>query len=155
SSIPSQPKAPAVDVSEPLEVAQMQDTYYDKLAPSPAFILGWKIPARRTRDFYALSLAGDLLFSGESSRLYQTLVKGDESVVSIQGEIDDRRGPSALYIFALPKPGEDAKAIRQQIFREISRLAQEGPSDQEMEKLRNSLSNDAVRGRQSTLHRAQ
>jgi len=154
-SIPRQPDPPQVDVSEPADVGRGQDAYYDKLAPAPAFILGWKIPPRRTPDHYALALAGDLLFAGESSRLYQQLVKGDESVVSIQGEVDDRRGPSALYVFALPKPGEDIPSIRGQIFNEIKRLATDGPSDEEMEKLRNTLSNDAVRGRQSTLYRAQ
>jgi predicted Zn-dependent peptidase len=125
------------------------------LAPAPAFVLGWKIPARRTPDFYALSLAGELLFEGDSSRLYQKLVKGDESVVSIQGGLDERRGPSALYIFALPKPGQEVATIREQIVDQIRQLATEGPSAAEMEKLRNSLSNDAVRGRQSTMYRAQ
>jgi predicted Zn-dependent peptidase len=153
--IPRQPDPPPVDVSEPEEVAQQQETFYDKLAPAPAFILGWKIPARRTPEYYALSLAGDLLFAGESCRLYQSLVKGDESVVSIQGDLDDRRGPSALYIFALPKPGQEVAAIRQQIVNEIKQLAAAGPTDEEMEKLRNTLCNDAVRGRQSTLYRAQ
>ncbi|MGH9880585.1 MAG: insulinase family protein, partial [Pyrinomonadaceae bacterium] len=154
-SIPRQPAPPQVDVSEPEEVAGRQETFYDKLAPAPAFVLGWKIPARRTPEFYALSLAGELLFEGDSSRLYQKLVKGDESVVSIQGGIDERRGPSALYIFALPKPGQEVGAIREQIFDEIRQLSTTGPSAGEMEKLRNSLCNDAVRGRQSTMYRAQ
>jgi zinc protease len=155
AGIPSQPPPPPVDVTEPGEVAQTKEIYYDKLAPSPAFVLGWKIPPRRTPDYYALSLAADLLFEGDSSRLYQKLVKGDESVVSIQGGVDERRGPSAWYIFALPKPGQDVSAIREQIFQEIKNLSIAGPSDEEMEKLRNSLSNDAVRGRQSTMYRAQ
>jgi predicted Zn-dependent peptidase len=153
--IPNQPAPPPVDVSEPEDVAQTQEVYDDKLAPAPAFVLGWKIPPRRTLDFYALSLAADLIFEGDSSRLYQKLVKGDESVVSIQGGIDERRGPSALYIFALPKPGEEVAAIRQQIFDEIRSLRTSGPSPAEMEKLRNSLCNDVVRGRQSTMYRAQ
>lgn len=153
--IHSQPNPPAVDVSEPAEVAQRQETFYDKLAPSPAFVLGWKIPPRRTSEHYALALAGDLLFEGDSSRLYQKLVKGDESVVAIQGGVDERRGPSAWYIFALPKPGEDVVTIRKQIFEEIKLLATSGPTEEEMEKLRNSLCNDAVRGRQSTMYRAQ
>src|SRR5262245_43081195 len=155
SSIPAQPLPPGVDVSESDAVAVRKETYKDPLAPAPAFVLGWKVPARRTRDFYALSLAGTLLFEGDSSRLYQNLVKGDESVVSIEGGVDERRGPSALYIFALPKPGEDVAQIQQQIFEEIHRIAVEGPTAEEMEKLRNSLSNDAVRGRQSTMYRAQ
>jgi predicted Zn-dependent peptidase len=155
ADIPSQPPPPPVDVAEPEDVARMQEVFPDQLAPAPAFVLGWKIPPRRTPDFYALSLAADLLFEGDSSRLYQKLVKGDESVLSIQGGIDERRGPSALYIFALPKPGEEVATIRDQIFAEIRALRTSGPSAEEMEKLRNSLCNDVVRGRQSTMYRAQ
>jgi len=154
-NIPSQPLPPPVDVSEIENVAISDETFHDPLAPAPAFVLGWKIPARRTPDFYAISLAGSLLFEGDSSRLYQKLVKGDESVVSIEGGVDERRGPSALYIFALPKPGEEVDTIRRQIFDEIKRIATDGPTLAEMEKLRNSLCNDAVRGRQSTMYRAQ
>jgi len=155
SNIPSQPLPPPVDVSEPDTVTIREETFNDPLAPAPAFVLGWKIPERRTPDFYALSLAGTLLFEGDSSRLYQKLVKGDESVVSIEGGVDERRGPSALYIFALPKPDEDVSKIRAQIFDEIERIVADGPTGAEMEKLRNSLCNDAVRGRQSTMYRAQ
>ena len=154
-SIPAQPVPPGIDVSEPEQVAIRSERFPDPLAPAPAFVLGWKTPPRRTKEFYALSLAGTLLFEGDSSRLYQNLVKGDESVISIEGGLDERRGPSALYIFALPKPGEDPDAIREQIFQEIHRVATDGPTDDEMEKLRNSLCNDAVRGRQSTMYRAQ
>jgi len=154
-TIPPQSVPPSVDVSETEAVARKNETYNDPLAPAPAFVLGWKIPPRRTRDFYALSLAGTLLFDGDSARLYQKLVKGDESVVSIEGGIDERRGPSAFYIFALPKPGEEVAEIREKIFSEIKSVATDGPSEDEMEKLRNSLSNDAVRGRQSTMYRAQ
>lgn len=155
ASIPPQPLPPPVDVSEPELVAVPNEEFPDPLAPAPAFVLGWKIPPRRTQEFYALSLAGTLLFEGDSSRLYQKLVKGDESVISIEGGIDERRGPSALYIFALPKPDKDVNEIRDQIFQEITRIATDGPTDEEMEKLRNSLCNDAVRGRQSTMYRAQ
>ena len=154
-NIPAQPNPPPVDVSEPELVAAREEKFHDTLAPAPAFVIGWKIPERRTPDFYALSLASTLLFEGDSSRLYQKLVKGDESVISIECSVDERRGPSALYIFALPKPGEEMSKIREQIFDEISRIASDGPTAAEMEKLRNSLCNDAVRGRQSTMYRAQ
>src|SRR5207253_10816639 len=127
TSIPRQPDRPGVDVSEPTEVAQRQETYNDPHAPAPAFVIGWKLPPRRTTDFYPLSLAFDLLVEGESSRLYQKLVKGEESVVQIQGGIDERRGPSAGFIVALPKPGTEVGQIRQTIMSEIERLATEGP----------------------------
>jgi len=155
ATIPSQPEPPPVDVAEPAGVAVNQDAYLDKLAPVPAFALGWKIPERRSPDFYALSLASHLLFEGESARLYQKLVKGEESVVQIQGGIDERRGPSGLFIVVIPKPDREGAQIRDTIFEEIRQLATLGPSEEEMEKLRNNLFLASVRSRQSSLYRAQ
>jgi predicted Zn-dependent peptidase len=155
ATIPRQPEPPPVDVSEPLEIAQHRDTFLDKLAPVPAFALGWKIPERRSPHFYALSLASHLLFEGESARLYQKLVKGEESVVQIQGGIDERRGPSGLFIVVIPKPTSEGAQIRDAILTEVRDLATRGPSDEEMEKLRNNLFNSSVRSRQSSLFRAQ
>jgi zinc protease len=155
ATIPSQPAPPPVDVSEPEEVAARADIYRDPFAQLPAIMLGWKVPPRRTPDFYALSLGSDLLLDGDSSRLYQRLVKDEESVVGIQGGLGERRGPSTLYVFAIPKPGHSTEEIRATIDEEIKRLAEEGPTAEEMEKLRNTLYNDAVRSRQSTLFRAQ
>lgn len=155
SSIARQPDPPAVDVSEPQDVALRSDIYQDQFAPLAAFLVGWKIPARRTPEHYALSLASDLLFDGDSSRLYQKLVKGDESVIQFQGGIDARRGPSAVSLFVTPKPDKDAEQIRRTIMSEIKQLATEGPSAEEMLKLRNSLLNDTARGRQVSLFRAQ
>jgi zinc protease len=155
STIPRQPLPPPVDVSEPEEVTQRQDVFIDKLAPVPAFALGWKIPSRRSSEFYALSLASHLLFEGESARLYLKLVKGEESVVQIQGGIDERRGPSGLFIVVIPKPDRDGRQIRETILAEVNSLAVTGPSEAEMEKLRNNLFNSAVRSRQSSLYRAQ
>jgi predicted Zn-dependent peptidase len=155
ATIPSQPKPAPLDVSEPPEISRKKQTYVDNLAPFPAFIDGWKIPARRTPEFYALYLAGKLLYDGESSRLYQKLVKGDESVIQIFGFTDERRGPSSVIIGAIPKPGEDIEQIRSQIYAEIEQIATAGPSEDEMQKLRNQLINDEVRSRQSSLARAQ
>ena len=155
ATIPAQNAPPPVDVSEPAEVSDREETYVDQLAPAPAFALGWKIPPRRTPEFYALALANDLLFEGESSRLYQKMVKGEESVIRIDGGLDERRGPSGLFVFALPKPDKDVAQIRRTVMNEIKRLATEGPTAEEMEKLRNTLINDTVRSRQSSLYRAQ
>ncbi|HZH32175.1 MAG TPA: pitrilysin family protein [Pyrinomonadaceae bacterium] len=155
ATIPRQPAPPGVDVSEPEEVAAPFETYLDPFAQLPAVMIGWKAPPRRTPDAYALTLASELLLEGESSRLYQKLVKGDESVVAVQGGIGERRGPSSLYLFAIPKPGRSTEEIRRTINEEIARLAAEGPSAEEMEKLRNTLLNDSVRGRQTTMYRAQ
>ncbi len=155
ATIPKQPAPPTVDVTEPAEVAQKYQKYEDKLAPFPAFLIAWKIPARRTADFNALSLASKLINDGASSRLYQKLVKGEESVLELFGGALERRGPSSFLIFAIPKPGKDLSKIRETIMNEIKDVATNGPTAEEMQKLHNQLINDAVRSRQSAEERAQ
>ncbi len=153
--IASQPSPPELDVTEPPEVARTYREWEDKLAPFPAFLIGWKIPQRSTPEFHALYLAGKLLYDGESSRLYQKLVKGEESVIQLFGFTDERRGPSSIFVGAIPKPEKDLSRIRDIIMTEIRSVAAEGPTADEMQKLHNQLINDAVRTRQSSMSRAQ
>lgn len=153
--IPSQPLPPELDVTEPREVSANYREWEDPLAPFPAFLIGWKIPKRRTPEFNALYLAGKLLYDGESSRLYQKLVKGEESVIQLFGFTDERRGPSSIFVGAIPKPEKDLSRIRETITTEIKSLAETGPTPEEMQKLHNQLINDTVRTRQSSIARAQ
>lgn len=153
--IPSQPEPAEIDVSEPPEVSDDYREWDDPHAPLPAFLMGWKIPARNTREFKTLYLAGKLLYDGESSRLYQKLVKGAESVVQLFGFTDERRGPSSILIGAIPKPDQDLSAIRSAIMAEITSISEIGPTSDEIMKLQNQLINDAVRMRQSSMTRAQ
>src|SRR5688572_2803884 len=153
--IASQPRPPEINVDEPKEVAVNYREWEDKLAPFPAFLIGWKIPKRRSPEFNALYLAGKLLYDGDSSRLYQKLVKGEESVIQLFGFTDERRGPSSIFVGAIPKPEKDLSRIRETIMHEIRDLASNGPTPEEMQKLHNQLFNDAVRMRQSSMTRAQ
>lgn len=153
--ISSQPAPPPLDVTEPNEVAQTYREWEDKLAPFPAFLLGWKVPPRRTPESNALYIAGKLLYDGDSSRLYQKLVKGEESVIQLFGFTDERRGPSSIFIGAIPKPEKDVSVIRETIMTEIHDLAAHGPTTEEMQKIHNQLLNDSVRMRQSSMSRAQ
>ena len=154
-TIPNQPLPPAINVEEPSEVAETHQEYEDALAPLPAFLMGWKIPPRRTHDYNALYLAGKLLYDGESSRLYQKLVKGEESVIQLFGFTDERRGPSGVAIGAIPKPEKDLSKIRETIMHEIVDIAENAPRADEMQKLRNQLIKSTIRGYQSSMNRAQ
>jgi len=153
--IPTQALPEEINVSEPTEVAETYREWEDKLAPFPAFLIGWKIPPRRTPKFNALYLAGKTLYDGDSSRLYQKLVKGDESVIQLFGFTDERRGPSSIFIGAIPKPEMDLSKIRAAIMSEVRHISENGPTADEMQKMHNQLINDTVRMRQSSMTRAQ
>jgi zinc protease len=95
------------------------------------------------------------LYDGDSSRLYQKLVKGEESVIQLFGFTDERRGPSSIFVGAIPKPEKDISRIRDTIMSEIRDLAEHGPTAEEMQKIHNQLVSDTIRMRQSSQARAQ
>src|SRR5688572_8629502 len=74
-NIPRQPSPTPVDLSEPEMKAERRETLDDKLARLPQINMGYRIPAATHADWPALVALGQILGSGESSRLYQRLVK--------------------------------------------------------------------------------
>src|SRR3977135_355106 len=66
SSIPRHKSPPKVDVSQPFSVAERTAAIDDAHAQVPALSIAWKIPARRSPDFYAIVLLKAILCDGES-----------------------------------------------------------------------------------------
>src|SRR5678810_764190 len=77
-SIPRQPDPPAVDMTEPAQKAERRANVDDVLARAPQVALAYKAVPGNTADFYALQVLGAVLQGGQSSRLYQKLVKEQE-----------------------------------------------------------------------------
>ena len=98
-SIPRQPLPPPADIAEPPQTATRQFTRDDKLARTPALAAAWHLPARFTKDFFALSVLDPLLNSDDSARMYRKLVRDERLAVSSQGGFNllgsnfDMKGP--------------------------------------------------------------
>jgi zinc protease len=137
--IPSQPAPPVPDVSEPDRDQQKNERFEDALANVPALTVSWKIPARGTPENDALQIVADVLFVGRASRLYQRLVKRTPLAVSISGWAEARRGPGLFQTFILYKPDASVAQVEEVIYEEIERLAKEGLTGEELERVRTQL----------------
>ncbi len=97
--IPRQPLPPPSDISEPPQKEQKRFTREDKLARTPALAVGWHLPPRMTKDFFALSVLDPLLVGDESARLHRKLVREDRLAMSVMGAFNllgnnwDVKGP--------------------------------------------------------------
>src|SRR5437016_10867759 len=89
-SIPRQPDPPAVDMTEPAQTAERRATVEDALARLPQVDIGFKAVPGNTADFYALQVLSAALQSGQSSRLYQALVKDKQMVTNVGGFMDEK-----------------------------------------------------------------
>src|SRR6266850_1733090 len=128
-SIPRQPDPPSVDMTEPQQKAERRASVDDVLARSARFDLAFKAVPGNTNDFYALQVLSNVLQGGQSSRLYQKLVKEKEQVTGVFGFMDEKRGPGALYVQATVKPGVKVAAVEANIYQEIERLKKEPIAD--------------------------
>ncbi|MBI4534250.1 MAG: insulinase family protein [Candidatus Melainabacteria bacterium] len=139
ASISSQPTPPKPDVSESEQTKNKYLKVNDVHAQLPAFWFGWKAPARRDPDYYALGLIEKLLSAGDSSRLYQRLVKGTEVALKAEMWLDERRGPGAVEGFVMYKPGNSPEKVRSIIWQEIDQLKTTPVSSEELEKAKNQV----------------
>jgi predicted Zn-dependent peptidase len=138
-SIPARKAPPAVDVSEPFEVARRKSVVTDPQAQMPAVALAWKIPARRDPDFYPLVLLKSILSDGESSRLYRRLLKEKAVSIEIQGFLDERRGPGSFTLFSIYKPENSPERLQAEIEAEIELIKNHGVTEEELLKTRNQF----------------
>jgi zinc protease len=153
-SIPRQPDPPAVDMTEPQQKAERRDTLSDMLARAPRVDLAYKAVAGNTADFYALQVLAAVLQSGQSSRLYQKLVKEKEMVTNVGGFMDEKRGVGAFYSNATLRPGVKTEDVEAAIYAEIERLKKEPIADWELQKAKNTTRRNLINGLQSSLLRA-
>src|SRR5690349_18283254 len=135
-SIPSQQAPPTPDLSEPKQKGERRKTLEDAFARTPRIDILYKIPPGNTSDWYALSVLSNTLGSGQSSRLYQSLVKDKELAVNGFSFAEEHRGPSTLDVIVLARPGKDLKEAEKAVYAEIDRLKNEPVADWELEKVR-------------------
>jgi len=153
-AIPRQPNPPAVDMTEPEQTAERRLTLDDGLARLARVDLAFKAIPGNTADFYALQVLSAALQSGQSSRLYQKLVKEKELVTNVGGFVDEKRGPGALYTFATLRPGMKPADAEAAIYEEIERLKKEPIADWELQKAKNATRRTFFGGLESSLSRA-
>ena len=153
-SIPRQPNPPAVDMTEPEQKAERRKTLDDVLARVPRVDLAFKAVPGNTTDFYALQVLSAALQGGQSSRLYQKLVKEKELTTGVGGFMDEKRGLGALYIGANLRPGSKTDDVEAAIYEEIERIKKEPIADWELQKAKNSTRRAFVNNLQSSLSRA-
>ena len=140
--------------SLPPQTAERAETIPDPLAELPAFHIAYHIPENRHADHYALELLSIVLGDGESSRLYQELVKKREILQDLSVGTDDRRGPDLFSFWGICAQGKQATDARQVIYTQLSDIAKKGVTPRELEKAKNRIRSAFVFGLQSNLSRA-
>ena len=160
ADIPPQPQPRRPSLEELHPPGDIWEKVPDTLAQVPALILGYPGPPRRSVDYFALVLIDVILTAGESCRLFQSLVKKNQSVIQFEASLGwpfassvDYREPGRYSLFLLHNPAVSASEIREQVEEEFAKLAREGVDDAELQRARTLLRSGRVSQMQSCLSR--
>ncbi len=113
-------------------------------AELPVLIMGYKAPVLRDvdkdSDPYALTMLAAVLDGHEAARLTRKLVREDKVALSVGIEYDSTaRGPGMIYLHGSPSAGKTVSDLETALRAEITRIQQDGVSEQELKRARAQL----------------
>jgi len=118
----------------------------------PAVRIGWKVPAAIHGQAPALAILTSLLTGGRTSRLHRRLVLDDRLATGVFASLGPgSRFPQLLSIDATPRAPNTTVDLEAAIYEEVERLATEGPTGTELERVRNQVAASSIRRLQSNL----
>jgi predicted Zn-dependent peptidase len=145
ADIPAGALPPFADPRESPQIEERQGDVEEKFGTLPAIAVGYTVPERRARDWYAMTLLDQALHGGRAGRLYRELVLEKQIAVEVDGGIDDvfaYNGPSQMVTKLLHKPeylSEAALAAFDSIIRETQ---QSGVSKDELDHIKVKFRSD-------------
>ena len=106
----------------------------------------WNTPQDGTRDADLLSIAGDILGGGKTSRLYERLVYREQLADSVSAGLSALEIAGLFGITADVKKGVEPGKVEAAIEEELRRFMQKGPTPAEVERARTSIRAGFVKG---------
>ena len=153
-------KIPRVNVKEPPRKADKRDTTYSPRAPLPAVAFTYLAPSIRSDDTPALSLVGEILAGGDSSRLYEKMVYEQQVVQSVSCDADLREDLGLLVFRLILASGKTIPDAEKSLNKEVDDVLKNGVTEAELEKAKNRFltgkleEREIVNGKASALGQA-
>jgi zinc protease len=126
---------PPPDISEPRQAAEKRKGRVDSLATRPALAVGWHMPPRWTREWFAMGLIDQVLAQGRDARFHDAIVQqkgwaGDinAGINAALGNQFNYEGPMLWMTWLFHDASVPADSILAAIDREVAAL-QRAPVD--------------------------
>jgi predicted Zn-dependent peptidase len=148
--LPRGEEPPPVLVREPPQLGERRVTL--EWDAEPRLRIGWHVPSSLRADAPAVAILASILTGGRTSRLHRRLVIEDRLATGVFASTGPgNRFPQLFQIDAVPRSPHGTEELEAAIYDEIERLAATGPSESELERVRNQVAAGNVRRISSNL----
>ncbi|MCG3135012.1 MAG: putative zinc protease [Planctomycetes bacterium] len=137
-AIPRKPERRPVHTQEPPQKGERRVELVDPNAQLPMVILGWHMCATGDPEFPVFEVIEDLLLDGDASRLPRALVEEEQVCLGVGGGWQGHQFDPSLFTVDLTLRGDRAvEQAEERALALIAKLAVEGPTERELERVRN------------------
>ncbi|MFZ0211503.1 MAG: pitrilysin family protein [Candidatus Acidiferrales bacterium] len=139
--IPRQTLLPKADTSEAPQREERRGAVEERFGQLPALAIGYNVPQRHERDWYATSMLDRILHAGRAGHMYRSLVLEKQIAVGVDGgmgfpDVFEYNGPTLQTTVVYHKPEYSADATVA-AFDEVIAAVREKPVDaQELEQVK-------------------
>jgi zinc protease len=134
--IPAQKPGPKVHLVEPLQTGERRITVQKEVS-APYMMIAYHVPESKSKDYYALDVLSSVLTSGNSSRLYATLVDEKQLVTSVFSDYSESFDPTLFQIYISANKDKSTEEIEKVVYNELEKIAKDGISVSELQKIKN------------------
>ncbi len=151
--IPAQKVAKRNLPSEPKQTAKRL-LEVEANVPANAFYKAYHMPGRFHKDYYAVDLMSDILSRGQSSRLYNKLVKEKEIFTSMSSFTMGTIDPGLVVINGRLKPGIKLEDAEGEVNNIVDEFIKQGANEEELMKVKNQAYSTLEFGEVEVMNRA-
>ena len=122
--------------------------------PQDALYMAWHTGPRSDNRFYQYDLISDILSNGNSSRMYQTLIKEKKLFSEINAFITGDLDKGLFIVSGKLNKGTTMEEAEKGVEQELEKIQQQPVDERELEKVVNKVESTLVFSRLSALHKA-
>ncbi|MGQ7868604.1 M16 family metallopeptidase [Sunxiuqinia sp. sy24] len=134
---------------------EFREMTVERDVPDTALYLAFHMDDRRQREYYVCDLISDVLSNGNSSRLYQRLIKEQKLFVELDAYVSGDHDPGLFIVSGKLAEGVTIAQAKSAIWKELHHMQQELVSAVELEKVKNKLEANLVYSQMNYLNMAQ
>ncbi|WP_291857606.1 pitrilysin family protein [Marinilabilia sp.] len=138
---------------EPRQTEARQLTV-ERDVPAPYIQMVFHNGKRTDKEFYADDLLSDILSNGPSARMFQSLIKEQRLFSDVNAYIAGDRDPGLFTVTGRLMPEVSMEKAESAIRSELVKLSIDGPSDYELQKVKNKVESNLVFGEIHYLNKA-
>ncbi len=151
---------PRRNVNKPILPVEPEQTVFrekavERQVPDTAIYLAFHMDDRRSRGYYTSDLISDILSGGNSSRLYQKLVKEERLFIELDSYVSGDHDKGLYMVSGKLSKSISPDQATQAVWKELNRLKEELVPDTELEKVKNKVEANHVMAQMNYLNMAQ